>query len=158
VTRPALVPELDVASVPASLRFYVEVLGFTIAYERPEEGFAYLERSAPTAAHVMLQQADGPGRRFRTAPLHPPHGRGVNFQLEVVDVDAVHERITALGYELVVPLEDRWYRTGGTETGQRQLVVADPDGYLWRPVASIGRRAGVPADQDVVGGDGSDQT
>jgi hypothetical protein len=102
----------------------------------------------------MLQRADGPGRRFRTAPLRHPHGRGVNFQLEVDDVDALHARVTALGYELVVPLEERWYRAGEVERGQRQLVVSDPDGYLWRPFQTL--RVSPPTGK--TGGDGSAQT
>jgi catechol 2,3-dioxygenase-like lactoylglutathione lyase family enzyme len=48
------------------LRFYVDVCGFEVAYERPAEGFAYLDREG---AELMLQAAAGPGRRFRTAPL-----------------------------------------------------------------------------------------
>ena len=33
--------------------------------------------------HLMLEEAAGPGRRFRTAPLEYPYGRGANFQIEV---------------------------------------------------------------------------
>lgn len=128
--NPTLVPELDVADLDVALRFHEDVLGFARAYERPEDRFAYLQLGA---AHLMLQEAAGPGRRFRTAPLERPHGRGVNFQLAVPDVAAVRSRALAAGCPLVVDLEDRWYRTGATERGQRQLVVADPDGYLWRP-------------------------
>jgi catechol 2,3-dioxygenase-like lactoylglutathione lyase family enzyme len=135
--RPPLVPELDVGDVPASLRFYEEVLGFVVLYDRSDEGFVYLDRGG---VHLMLQQAAGPGRRFRTAPLDRPHGRGVNFQLEVTAVAALRDRAAALGCELVVDLEDRWYRAGDDEVGQRQLVVADPDGYLWRPFEALGRR------------------
>jgi catechol 2,3-dioxygenase-like lactoylglutathione lyase family enzyme len=134
---PGLVPELDVSNVASSLRFYEGVLGFAVAYERPGEGFVYLEREG---AHLMIERAAGPGRRFRTAPLDPPHGRGVNFQLEVPDVASVRDRIATLGYELLVDVEERWYRTGPVESGLRQLVVSDPDGYLWRPFQHLGRR------------------
>jgi catechol 2,3-dioxygenase-like lactoylglutathione lyase family enzyme len=74
--RPKLVPELDVADLDRALRFYTEVCGFRVAYERPEEGFAYLEREG---VEIMLQAATGPGRRFRTAPLEHPYGRGINL-------------------------------------------------------------------------------
>ena len=37
-----LVPELDVFDLAASLRFWRDVLGFRVAYRRPENGFAYL--------------------------------------------------------------------------------------------------------------------
>ena len=142
-----LVPEIDVIDLATSLRFYVEVLGFAIVFERPAERFAYLERDGVEA---MVQEAAGPGRRFRTAPLERPCGRGVNFQLPVVDVDAVHRRAVEAGSEIVVPMEERWYRVdvlkrsgrwttmGPSEAGNRQFVLADPDGYLWRPFKDLG--------------------
>ena len=67
--RAALVPELDVADVHVSLGFYVGVLGFQVVFERRAERFAYL---ALDGAELMLQEAEGPGRRFRTAPLERP--------------------------------------------------------------------------------------
>ena len=144
-----LVPELDVNDLATSLRFYVEVLQFKVLFERPAERFAYLERHG---VELMLQEAAGPGRRFRTAPLEPPHGRGVNFQLRVGDVDAVLARAVDSGCEIVVPMEERWYlvdvvesggrwkTTGPSEAGNRQFVLADPDGYLWRPFDDLGIR------------------
>jgi len=89
-----LVPELDVTELPTSLCFYAEVLEFRTLFERPAERFAYLERDG---VELMIQEAVGPGRRFRTAPLKPPCGRGVNFQLRVEDVDAMHGRAVEAG-------------------------------------------------------------
>ncbi len=148
-----LVPELDVTALAASLRFYADVLEFRVLFERTTERFAYLERDG---VELMIQEAAGPGRRFRTAPLELPCGRGVNFQLGVADVDAVHARAVAAGAEIVVPIEERWYRvdvaerggrwqtTGPIEAGNRQFVVADPDGYLWRPFRDLGSRPPSP--------------
>jgi hypothetical protein len=42
---------------------------------------------------------------------------------------------------LYLPLEEKWYRRDGTEVGNRQFVVADPDGYLVRPFEDLGERA-----------------
>ncbi|WP_156899436.1 VOC family protein [Pleomorphomonas koreensis] len=81
---PPVVPELDVSDLNRSLSFYQTVLGFRIHAERPEERFAYLLRGE---VHLMLQEAQGPGRRFRTALLEYPFGRGINLQIEVSDVD-----------------------------------------------------------------------
>lgn len=39
-----------------------------------------------------------------------------------------------------IPFEDRWYREGDTELGNRQFVVADPDGYLLRFFTDLGQR------------------
>jgi catechol 2,3-dioxygenase-like lactoylglutathione lyase family enzyme len=144
-----LVPELDVLDLARSLRFYAGVLEFRVLFERPAERFAYLERDG---AELMIQEAAGPGRRFRTAPLEAPHGRGVNFQLRVTDVDATQASAIEARAEIVVPMEERWYRVdvaqpggrwrtaGLVEVGNRQFVLADPDGYLWRPFQDLGDR------------------
>ena len=36
---------------------------------------------------------------------------------------------------------ERWYRKNGAEVGNRQFVVADPDGYLLRFFEDLGSRA-----------------
>lgn len=132
-----LTPEFDVTDMRASINFY-RLLGFEVVYERAEERFAFL--SAPGAS-LMLQEADGPGRRFQTAPLERPHGRGVNMQLHVAYVDEVYRQTKSAGYKIIVELEERWYLAGKEEVGHRQFVGADPDGYLWRPFSALGTRA-----------------
>jgi catechol 2,3-dioxygenase-like lactoylglutathione lyase family enzyme len=127
--RPKLVPELDVADLARSLRFYTEVCGFRVDYERPEEGFAYLERDG---VELMLQSAEGPGRRFRTAPLEHPYGRGLNLQIEVADAGRLHVAMLEAGVEPLVGLERRTYRVRGEDVATEQFVVADEDGYLLR--------------------------
>lgn len=131
----ALVPELQVSDFRQSLAFYTGVLGFAVAWSREEEGFAFLEREG---AQVMIEQAGGPGRRITAGPLEPPFGRGVNFQIVVSDVDALAARLEAVSQRLIIPLEERWYRRGTGSIGQRQFVVADPDGYLLRFAQLIG--------------------
>lgn len=132
-----LIPELDVADLDRSLAFYVGVIGCTVLFDRPEERFAFL---ALEGVHLMLEEAAGPGRRFRTAPLEHPYGRGVNFMIEVAEVDRLHSRVQAAGCAIVIPLEQRWYRQDEIDNGHRQFVVADPDGYLLRFSTSLGQR------------------
>jgi hypothetical protein len=36
--------------------------------------------------------------------------------------------------------EEKWYRTGARETGVRQFLVQDPDGYLLRLQQRLGER------------------
>ena len=134
---PVLIPELDVSDLTRSLGFYVGLVGFKALYERREERFAYLTLGD---AHLMLEEAAGPGRRFRTAPLEPPFGRGANFQIQAPDAAALHDRLLAAGVVPYLPLEERWYRQGDGEIGLRQFVVADPDGYLLRFCSALGRR------------------
>ena len=135
---PPLVPELDVSDLERSLAVYLGVFGFRCQVRRPEEAFAYLIRED---VHLMLEEAAGPGRRFGTAPLEHPFGRGVNLQIRVSDVDALHARVMAAGLTVPIPLEERWYRHDDSELGNRQFVVADPDGYLLRFFSGLGRRS-----------------
>lgn len=133
---PALVPELLVTDLDASLRFWVGLCGFTVRYARPEEGFAYLVLGA---AHVMLDQS-GTGRDWITGPLDPPRGRGINFQISVPDCSVIAAALERAGVTLFTALETKWYRIGEEEAGLRQFCVTDPDGYLLRFASSVGRR------------------
>lgn len=112
-------------------------MGFAIVYQRPEERFAYLRLGE---AHLMLEEAAGPGRRFHDAAIGPPYGHGVNFQIRVPDAAALHDRLVAAAVTLRLPLEERWYRKDAEEIGLSQFVIADPDGYLLRFAAELGRR------------------
>ena len=72
-----LVPELDVFDLEQSRKFWGDMLGFRIAYQRPESRFMYLELQG---AQVMLAQRNG---NWETGVLERPLGRGINFQFLV---------------------------------------------------------------------------
>ncbi|MGT2435473.1 VOC family protein [Bradyrhizobium betae] len=75
-----LVPELDVFDLEQSKNFWCEILGFRIAYQRPENRFMYIELQG---SQVMLKQQNG---NWETGALQRPLGRGINFQLFVDSV------------------------------------------------------------------------
>jgi catechol 2,3-dioxygenase-like lactoylglutathione lyase family enzyme len=127
--RPALVPELLVVDLAASLRFWCGLCGFRVAYDRPEDRFAYLDRDG---AQVMLEEAAGPGRRWITGALDAPFGRGINLQVEVADVAPILRRLRAAAWPLYQEPEEKRYRVEAGEAGVRQFLVQDPDGYLLR--------------------------
>jgi catechol 2,3-dioxygenase-like lactoylglutathione lyase family enzyme len=89
--------KLDVADLDRSLAFYVNVIGFRVLFDRPEERFVFLDLDG---VYLMLEEAAGPGRRFRTAPLEYPYRLGVNFQTEVADVMAMVVVVDPDGYLL----------------------------------------------------------
>lgn len=137
----ALVPEFAVMNVGKSLQFYCDLLGFALAYERPEEGFALI---ALGDAQLMLDQIDR-GRTFGdmeevlAQPLsHPKLGHGLNVQIQVPEVAPMLKALATASIDLFLPLEDKWYRKDDGEIGNRQFVVADPDGYLLRFVEPLG--------------------
>ncbi|MDB6428066.1 bleomycin resistance protein [Curtobacterium sp. 20TX0008] len=133
---PALVPELLVEDLDRSLAFWCGACGFTVAYDRPDERFAYLVLGS---AHVMLEQV-GIGRNWVTGPLDRPFGRGINLQVTVPDSAAIADRLDAAGVRLFMRPETKWYDLGAEEAGVQQFLVQDPDGYLLRFQSSVGRR------------------
>lgn len=135
----ALVPELGVSDWRTSRAFYLDLIGFDVAYERPKEGFSYLTLGE---AQLMIDQI-GIGRTFEIdeAPLERPFGRGLNLQILVPNVNDILTRLAAAGVPLYLPLEEKWYRRDDHEIGNRQFVVADPDGYLLRLFEDMGPRA-----------------
>lgn len=135
--RARLVPELICSDISASLQFYCGLLGFRVLYARPEERFAFLDREG---AELMLEQPFGRDRLWPNAQLEKPYGRGVNFEIHVSSVDALHAAIEAAGLRVYLPIEDRWYRRDGIELGVRQFALADPDGYLIRLQEQLGER------------------
>ncbi|MDH7784758.1 catechol 2,3-dioxygenase-like lactoylglutathione lyase family enzyme [Ochrobactrum sp. 19YEA23] len=134
----ALVPEFAVTDWQASLRFYCDILGFSCRYQRSEEGFAYLERDG---VELMIDQINQ-GRTFggQYLPTEYPFGRGLNVQIRVSAIDPIIASLKSANIPLFLPLEEKWYRNGDMEAGNRQFVVADPDGYLLRFYEDMGSR------------------
>ncbi len=132
-----MVPELLVSNLAASLSFWVSLVGFSVRFDRPDGGFAYLEGNG---AAVMLEEFAACRRQWLTGPMEPPYGRGINFQIDVDDVEAIIGRLAAAAWPLYRPVADAWYRAGDLEHGQRQFLVQDPDGYLLRLAQHIGDR------------------
>lgn len=138
MTENALIPELAVFDWSRSRAFYTELIGFAVLYERPEEGFSFLTFGD---AQLMIDQI-GLGRTFEIeeAPLEKPLGRGLNLQIKAPSLEQICRRLAKSDYPLYLPLEEKWYRRDAVEIGQRQFVVADPDGYLLRLFEEIGTR------------------
>jgi len=95
--RNKLVPELMVTNLQNSLRFWVSCLGFSIAYQRPEDGFAYLDLNG---AQVMFEQVDPDAGQWLTAPLSKPFGRGINLQIDVAEVASIIRHLGQAGFAL----------------------------------------------------------
>ena len=132
----ALVPELDVTDIAASVAFWCGPLGFEIAYDRPAAKFAYLQREG---AQVMLCQING---NWDVGSLSRPFGRGINLQLKTRSLAPILAALAELGWPLFREPYEAWYRTGADcEGGSREFLVQDPDGYLLRFAEDIGERA-----------------
>lgn len=132
-----MVPELLVSDLDRSLRFWCGSCGFGVAYERPEDRFAYLDRDG---VQVMIEEVMAPGRRWVTGPLERPFGRGINLQMTVGALEPILTGLRAAKWPLFLEPEEVWYRAGSLECGVRQFLVQDPDGYLLRFSQSLGER------------------
>ena len=129
-----LIPELSVSNLKNSLNFYTKILGFKIDYEREESKFALLSFQG---SQIMIEQANG---NWETGKLEYPFGRGINFQIEVADVEPLIQALKENNYPIKVELQDNWYRIAVVLAGNREFLVMDPDGYLLRFFQDLGEK------------------
>jgi catechol 2,3-dioxygenase-like lactoylglutathione lyase family enzyme len=143
MNRPALVPELYVSNYSTSLIYYVELVGFEVLYDRPEDRFAALalgraqlmiEETASLQAATSAQIQTG---EWRPAALEIPFGRGINFEIRVPGVSSIYERLEFHSQPVLLGPHDKKYRVGDRFVEYKTLLVADPDGYLLRFVELI---------------------
>jgi uncharacterized glyoxalase superfamily protein PhnB len=115
-----VIPTIRVREMATILPFYLDQLGFS------------LERGGPTSDNSALQRGDARVMVEVAGDLYSPGYNdairkrigtpsAVTLYIEAPDVDAMHDRLTASGANIVDPLADRPW-------GQREFTVADPDG------------------------------
>ena len=122
-----LVPELTVSDFGVSLEFYTKLLGFKVLFARENPQFVYLELEC---VQFMLEEFREDG--WNVGVLEQPYGRGINFQIELDDIQPIYNRLTRDRVRLFREIKDNWYKTGDILSGQREFLVQDPDGYLLR--------------------------
>ena len=109
-------PILSVADVSASLRFYVDQLGFTSPWRFDENGKVYVAQVERQGCAIILsnQWPDkiGKGLLFISLNVEPP-----TFELATTALDDLRAELESKG----VAVKDGWW-------GYRLLVVDDPDG------------------------------
>lgn len=116
-------PEFFVRDVDASVRFYVDKLGFVALRQEPV--FAVV---ALGDAHVLLAHENIAPDRAELAST--TRGAGVNVRNMVDNVDAVYERAKANGVRVVHDIAERGY-------GLRDFILADADGFMLRFAQAI---------------------
>jgi catechol 2,3-dioxygenase-like lactoylglutathione lyase family enzyme len=132
----SLIPELSITDFEKSLDFYTRVLGFSMVYKREEEGFAFLTLGK---SQLMIDQI-GKGRTWETGSFERPLGRGINLQIDVESIEPILKNLKENNTALFLEPEEKWYQTGDVESGNRQFLVQDPDGYLLRFTEDMGER------------------
>ena len=124
-----MLPELDVFNLEDSLHFYIDLVGFHIVYDRKEDKFAFLQFEN---VQLMIQQIDKDNNKWKTGKLEYPLGVGINFQIDVTNIDEIYQRFKNENYKIFVEMEDHWYRKNNILMGCREFLVQDPNGYLLR--------------------------
>ena len=131
-----MVPELTVSRIKESLVFYTEVLGFKIVHQRENPSFAYLDLDG---AQLMLEEFHEGG--WNVGELEKPFGRGVNLQIEVDDLQKVLDGVRSANLSLFRAMKEAWYSISDEkESGQKEFLVRDPDGFLLRFSQFLGER------------------
>jgi len=109
-------PVLHVADVEASLRFYVNELGFTSPWRYEEDGKAHVAQVERQGCALILAdnwpQKVGKGLIFISLNVEPPTRQG-----QIAALDALRAELEGRG---VAVKEGTW--------GYRLMVVDDPDG------------------------------
>jgi catechol 2,3-dioxygenase-like lactoylglutathione lyase family enzyme len=139
----ALVPELVVADYARSKAFYVDVFGFSLRFERPENKFGYFDLGG--AQIMLLEDTNRPIYQMHRAG---PKGKGLHFQVEIPSIAGILERLDKASVPLASEVVESWYRQDTVLHGQREFFVADPDGYLYRFYEYIGERCVANGEQD----------
>jgi catechol 2,3-dioxygenase-like lactoylglutathione lyase family enzyme len=121
-----IVPELSVSNIDKSLEFYIQVLGFSIKYFRPENDFAYIIFEDN---ELMLDQYNGD---WSIGELKHPFGRGINFEIGVANLDYIINRLKKNNIELFKEPFNSQYKAADKTYLVKELLVQDPDGYLLR--------------------------
>ena len=122
----SLIPELTVSDIEISKKFYLEVLEFKLEYERVEDLFIFISKEGN---QLMLEQENG---AWNTGELVFPYGRGVNFEMNIEDVESLYNRIIKLGIKPFRELKENTYKCNGEDICQNEFLIQDPDGYLLR--------------------------
>ena len=131
-----IIPELSVSNLEKSLVFY-QLVGFKIEYERPENKFVFLSLGE---IQFMLQEVSKDDK-WDIAPLIYPFGNGINFQLEVENVEKIYEILKENNYDITFKMEENWYRQDNRLLGNKEFLVQDPDGYLIRFSEDLGEKS-----------------
>lgn len=121
--RSTIMPCLNYRDAPAAIDWLETAFGFEkkVAYEAPDGTVAHAELKLGSD-YVMLGSHKDDQFNWK-----PPAQAGVSTQMIYVvidDADALFERATAAGAEVLRPLQT-------TDYGSRDFSVRDPEGHIW---------------------------
>ena len=87
-----LIPELTVSDIKRTKKFYIDILGFNLEYERTEDKFIFLSLED---IQMMFEQFSSDG--WNIGELNYPYGRGTNFEMCISNVEEKYDQIIEFG-------------------------------------------------------------
>ncbi len=122
-----MIPELTVFDIEQTKAFYIDVLGFTLEYERPDDKFIFLSFEG---SQFMFEEYHEDG--WNISAHEYPLGIGINFSIETSDVEGFYERLHNGEVVFYRELVENTYEVQGEMTTQKEFIIQDPNGYLFR--------------------------
>lgn len=122
-----LIPELTVFNIEETREFYLDILGFKLEYERIEDEFIFISFEN---SQFMFEQVHNSG--WNIGELKYPLGRGINFSIEVKDIESFYDKVISHNITLFRELMISNYKVDNKMINQKEFLVQDPNGYLLR--------------------------
>ncbi len=125
-----LIPELRVFDIDKSKKFYTEILGFNVKYERKNFAMMVLDD-----CQIMLQKLILPSTKGSwnvTDDIEYPLGRGINFQIILPDISKIYYSLKKHNVKIFIDLIVSDYQENNINNHVLEFLVQDPDGYLIR--------------------------
>jgi hypothetical protein len=79
--------------------------------------------------------------------MQHPLGQGAMFQIYLRDISSIMTNLTARNWPIYLGPREVWRQTGDRESGQQEVFVQGPDGYLLMLAQNVGERALAKADE-----------
>jgi uncharacterized glyoxalase superfamily protein PhnB len=119
-----ITPNLVVADMEKSLKFYRDVLGFSVSQTVPDKApfiFAWMKRDN---ADIFLNQNTPPQPGAPDLYAGKPVGGGtLSLYLAMDGIDDLYAKVQQEKVPIVIAMHKEFY-------GMREFAVHDPDGYL----------------------------
>ncbi|RDY22640.1 VOC family protein [Romboutsia maritimum] len=122
-----LIPELTVFNIEETRNFYLNILGFKLEYDRGEDNFIFVSFEN---SQFMFEQLHDDG--WNIGKMEYPLGRGINFSIEVKDIDSLYDKVTSYNVTPFRKLMSSDYKVGDKIIEQKEFLIQDPNGYLLR--------------------------
>jgi catechol 2,3-dioxygenase-like lactoylglutathione lyase family enzyme len=119
-----LTPNLLVDDVERSLRFYVEVLGFSRGMTVPEAPPFVFASVVSGGVEIFFNEKETAAKEYPAFAGKPLGITGTMFiEMEQPgSIEALHQRLKPI-VPIVMPFVTQWY-------GLKEFAIADPDGYV----------------------------